>query len=138
MKMQAHGVELEQADLTPMTAQEQQEQRAHEAGQNLEEVQEEGPLQEEDQRGTAPGSFLDLVVTFGATSDERREVTKHLNQTNFSTLGDLKDSLRREFRIEDSAEFLVKLINDEGRQLELSEENWEQLRGLHAEQAVDR
>lgn len=61
-----------------------------------------------------------------------------MNQTNFSTLGDLKEELRREFQIDDTAEFLVKLINDEGHQLELSEENWEQLRGLHAEQSVDR
>ena len=61
-----------------------------------------------------------------------------MNQTNFSTLGDLKEELRREFQIDDSADFLVKLINVEGRQLELSEENWEHLRGLHTEQSVDR
>ena len=46
--------------------------------------------------------------------------------------------MRREFEIDETGEFLVKLINEHGHCLELSEINWEQLRSLHAEQSVDR
>lgn len=55
-------------------------------------------------------------------------MTKEMNNSNFEDFNQLKESLRKEFEISKTDEFMVKFVNQDGSQIKLSDLKWEQLR----------
>lgn len=72
---------------------------------------------------------MDLVVTFGNINFSSEEATKKLS-ARFENFDELKESLRKEFDINEGEDFLIKFLNDDGGMLELSGVNWDQLKAI--------
>ena len=81
---------------------------------------------------------MDLIVTFGAPHQEdgsqgsksrsQRAVTRQMQGVEFGSFDDMKETLRKEFEISELNEFQIKFVNEDGSQLELSGNNWDQVR----------
>lgn len=48
----------------------------------------------------------------------------------FGSFEDLKETLRKEFDISEENEFQIKFVNEDGSLMELSGENWDEIREL--------
>ena len=74
---------------------------------------------------------MDLVVTFGNINFQAQteEATKKFS-ARFENFDDLKETLRKEFDINEEEDFQIKFLNDDGGMLELSGVNWDQLKAL--------
>jgi hypothetical protein len=76
-------------------------------------------------------SVMDFVVTFGNINFQAQteEATKKFS-ARFENFDELKETLRKEFEINEEEDFQIKFLNDDGGMLELSGVNWDQLKAL--------
>ena len=76
-------------------------------------------------------SVMDLVVTFGNINFQAQteEATKKFS-ARFENFDELKETLRKEFDINEGEDFQIKFLNEDGGMLELSGVNWDQLKAL--------
>jgi len=79
---------------------------------------------------------MDLIVTYGGEYNEDElnnsssAITKQMQGVEFACFDDLKDTLRKEFEIPDLNEFQIKYVNEDGSLVDLSGENWDQMKEL--------
>ena len=81
------------------------------------------------QLGSAKSTTMDLIVTFGPMED-MEAITKQMHNEQFNNFDELKETLRKEFEIEDMSQFMIKFVNMDGQLLELSGDNWAQIQEM--------
>ena len=118
--MESLGIQINEEELDQLQMEVIQEDQDENQRSSRQEIREESPLP------------LDLIVTFG----KDHSTAKQVQGINFESLDELKGNLRKQFDISESGDFQVKFLDVDGNMLELTGENFEQMKSLGTQSQI--